>query len=362
MSDQSTARTIRKSLWGVIEELGDPVTVDTAEFRRTSALSRLLRRALRRAILPRCDPGKRPAYESQFDEASRNVEIMVEGLLGLLAEHPIKTVHVLRALSHWRNGYYPMQNACRTRMGHLVYTQHDRAIPFRPESDILYAYMVCQISYVARELADVVSGSQMKHVAHTFMGLNRTALEAFERYPTLMPRYLDHDRITLAVVQSIDDPTNCCPSLHIAYSLLLDNLASFMIKPLRNKRQAFDAIRFSTIGMFNSVLYTKQHALIDVAFGILCAKVVFEASFDHPFDDFTSVLRRLEREHPIRYSEAIAIYEEICEMQAGRTGIADTLGEYLEAHGYPEVRCDQPIAGAWFDTRRPGETRSASDP
>lgn len=324
--------------------------VDTPEYRRSSRFSRLLRRGLRRAVLPRCDPQKRPAYATQFDEASRNAEIMIEGLLRLFRRHPAKAAQVMRALQHWRSRYYPMQLECRERMGYVIYTQHDRPIPFIPESDTLYAYMVCQISYVAGEIADVVSVRQMRHVADTFIALNVTALEAFRRFPTLMPRYTEHERLTLAVVQGIDDPTNCCPSLHIAYSLLLDNLAEFIIRPLRNKREAFEAIRYSTIGMFNSVLYTKQHAILDVAFGILCAQVVFDRAFDNPFNDFRDVLAGQASEHPIPYDEIIRIYGEARESYSEHGTLADTLGAYLHTHGYPRVRCDRDLGGAWFDT------------
>ena len=331
------------------DELAPP-PVDTEEYRRSSAFSRLLRRGLRRAILPRCDAEKRPAYAEQFDEGSRNVEIMVEGLLGLLRRHPIKTAHILRALQHWRGTYYPMQNECRERLGYLIYTQHDRPIPFIPESDTLYAYMVCQISYVARQIAELVSVAQMRHVADTFMELNSTAIEAFRQHPTLMPRLTDHDRITLMVVQKIDDPTNCCPSLHIAYSMLLDNLAQFLIRPMRKKAEVFTAIRYSTIGMFNSVLYTKQHSILDVAFGMLCARLVFEKAYDYPYDDFTSSFAELQTQHPIPYGEIAALYHEACELQREHGSLSDTLGAFLRLHGYPRLRCDADIGHAYFDT------------
>jgi len=152
-------------------------------------------------------------------------------------------------------------------------------------------------------------------------------------------------------VQRLDKPLNCCPSLHIAYALLLDNLAPTLRDRAEYEVEALDSVRTVTLGMFNSVLYTKQHSLLDVAFGILCAKIVFERRYDTDFDDLTDAFDAMGGEHPIPYDELTAIYREAQSMHRSGEPLADTLGRYLQRHGYRTVTPDQELRIAYFDTR-----------
>jgi hypothetical protein len=313
------------------------VEVKTALYQRSSAFSRLLRRQLRAVLLPRFAPEHREAYASQFDEASRNVEIAVEGLLRLGRRDLRKLYYVVEAIVDWRRRYHGTASATRNLDRTLVYTHHDHQIPFRPEADTLYAYMVGQIADIANELAAIVSADQMRSISDGVMEMNTVGCEAFAARPTFTPRFLDHDRLTLGVVQAIDDPINCCPSLHIAYSLYFDNLAEFLVKPFRRKREVFEAIRFCTIGMFNSVLYTKQHSILDVAFGVLCARIVFERRFDQPFNDFTAVFDELARSNPIPYGVIREMLDEATQLYHNEGTLARALAAYLDRHQHPTI-------------------------
>jgi len=330
----------------------DARKVETAEFLRSSPFSRWLRRLLKALIIPRSDPANTDAYLEQFDEASRNVEIAAEGLGGLIKNHPLKFLLVLKAVGDWQRRYFGSQKDLADKPRYLVYTQLDNKIPFVPQEDILYTYMISQIAYVANELAGVVSARQMKYITECFIALNDIGVEAFYKHPTTMPRFRDHQRLSLKVIQHLDEPLNCCPSLHIAYSLLLDGIAEFVIKPLRNRRDAFKSIRFSTIGMFNSVLYTKQHSILDVAFGMLCARIVFEERFDMPFNDFVSVFPSLEDDHPIPYDDIVRIYEEALAIRTSVDNLAEILGIYLEKHGFVTVEPGEEPGICYFDLEK----------
>ena len=335
--------------------VGIGVGVDTHEFRRTSAFSRALRQVLKLVILPLSAPERRGAYRLQFDEASRNVEIAAEHLARLLLAHPVKGARVLGVVRNWLSGYFSAQRSVAGRERYLIYTQLDDRIPFVPEEDTMYTYMLAQIAYVARELAERVSVDEMGEVASAFIDANRLGTGVFLRHPTVMPRFLDHDRLSLKTVQRADEPLNCCPSLHIAYSILLDNIAEGVLAPRRGRREVFDSIRYSTIRMFNSVLYTKQHSLIDVGFGILCARLVFERRFaarlGRPFNDFVSVFDTLRGQHPhIPYDEIAAIYAESARLHRQTGTLCGAVGAYLERHAFARVRHDDDIRRSYFDT------------
>jgi hypothetical protein len=311
--------------------------IETAEFLRSSGFSRWLRRQLRGVILPRVAANNRDAYGEQFDDASRNVEIAIEGLLHLFKNYPAKAIPVAFAIADWRLKYSGAARASREEQRYLVYTQHDRGIPFRPEDDTVYAYMVGQIAYIAKELARLASTRQMWRIVSGFTAMNELGVSTYRLFPSLTPRYWQHERLTLSVVQSIDEPVNCCPSLHIAYSIYMDNVAQFVIKPVRKKREVFDAIRFSTVAMFNSVLYTKQHSLIDVGFGILCAKLAFEGLFDFPFDNFLHVFEELKSVHPIPYDQIETCYHRALELYEESGDFSVAVGTYLETEGFPRI-------------------------
>ena len=329
---------------------GNPVP--TAEFSRSSPFSRWLRRRLEAFIIPRSDPRYRRAYREQFDDASRNVEIAVEGLGRLLRDHPFKSLLVLRTLRHWLFQYFGTQKDLARRDRYLVYTEHDVCIPFVPEQDILYTYMLAQIAYIANELASIASPQQMKHITDGFIEMNSLGVEAFSRYPSVMPRHTEHERLSLRVIQHLDEPLNCCPSLHIAYSLFLDGVAGLLIQPAPHKQDAFQSVRFSTIGMFNSVLYTKQHSILDVAFGMLCAELVFERWFHRPFNNFVSTFPALAKEHPIPYDEIARMYHEARQISRRTDSLAETLGVYLRRHRYPMVGAEEQIGpGIYYDTK-----------
>lgn len=106
----------------------------------------------------------------------------------------------MRALADWHRQYHGTQDSVETRDRVLVYPEHDHAIPFRPEEDIVYAYMVGQLAYVAGELSEIVSRKQMWSITGGFVDMNRISQEAFSRTPTMTPRYLHHARLTLRVV------------------------------------------------------------------------------------------------------------------------------------------------------------------
>lgn len=325
--------------------------VDTEEYRRSTAFSRWLRERLRGFILPRAEPALERAWAAQFDEASRNVEIAAEGLGRLLRRHPVHSKQVLRAVGDWLVRYFWAQHDLAQGTAYLVYTEEDRAVPFVPEADTLYTYMIAQIAYVANGLAEVTSAREMHHISTGFVAMNDAGVTAFRRHPTLMPRFLDHDRLSLRVIQAVDRPLNCCPSLHIAYSLFLDGVAERFLRPHRRLAPVFDSIRYSTVGMFNSVLYTKQHSLLDVAFGMVCARQVFERWFGQSFADFTDRFGELARIHPIPYDVIDRMYREAWDLVRAEGSLAAALGRYLSDHGFARLPAGEPVDGRYFDTR-----------
>lgn len=315
------------------------MSLDTQRFSRTTPLSRIIQAAAKPFFFHHfTNPGEEPSHNEQFPIASKNLEIMLEDLLETTVKHPIKTAPVYHAVGNWVISYFKAQKKTHEKLCFDVYTEHDKLIPFKPQEDIMYAYMISQLAYVASQVTKKLTFKEMKSFVKGFIELNDLAVDTFNQYPTVMPRFHDHDRLTLRVVQHIDEPVNCCPSLHIAYSIYLDNVAQKVLNEPKDK-DCFESIRTSTKAMVNSVLYTKQHALIDVAGGILAAQIIFEDTYNDPFNNFIHVFDELKYDHlEIDYDRIERMYNELKSDFANIGSFPNAIGNYLKKHNYPVVR------------------------
>jgi len=131
---------------------------------------------------------------------------------------------------------------------------------------------------------------EVQEIVDCFKHANKIAADVFKKVPTFMPRPIKHNDKALKFVQYWDDPVNCCPSLHITYSVLAYNIGKTILTP--NEFHDYD----ESIGaMFSSVLYTKQHAIVDVVYGMVCANQAFKKQFpEQEFDDLTSKFDSLQ--------------------------------------------------------------------
>jgi hypothetical protein len=223
----------------------------------------------------------------QFTEASRNVEIAAKGLINIATSHPIKVLPILGTIGNYLTTYFGAQKKGQGEKQWLIYTSEDDQIPFKPEWDTFYSYMVSQITTLTYEVVDMSKFKDVRKISALFRDLNHLGERMFNSMPTRMVRITDHERLSLHAVQALDAPLNCCPSLHIGYSVTIDNLCEHVLDLPNKKPDVWKNVRAASTGMFNSVLYTKQHSMIDVAFGILAAKIVLRKHYPHiPFNNF----------------------------------------------------------------------------
>jgi len=325
---------------------------DIAEFQRQSTVRKAVQRALHAYVMHQVEPEMRPVYETHFAEASRNVEIAVDHMGQMFLRRPGHALCVVEAVADFIRRYYPAMKHGVERERWLIYTEHDHRVPFVAESDILYVYMAAQLGYVAHALATRLPLRAMHKMSRGFMEMNTLAIEAFEAHPTTMPRWDGRHRISLRILHAIDEPTNCAPSLHIAYALYLDNVTRHVLGGEPRYHSVCAAVRCATRGMFNSVLYTKQHAVLDVAFGMLVGRRVFLRRFGGSYDDLRDEFPALMREHAIPFDAIAEMYAELLEREeGGRRPIAEVLGEYLRDHGYPRLPAGTPVGHQYFHTR-----------
>lgn len=309
-------------------------------FKEKSLVSRGIETFLESIVLPFTDKEFKEPYLKQFPTAAKNFSICLEGLLKLAVCHPIKMIPFLEGINNWGTTYFEAQRQALNSECYLVYTPIDHKIPFIEEKDVMYIYMIAQLSYIVGEVADILPYQDMKTAVNSFIELNRIGSETYNSCPTVMPRYTNHNRFLLKIVQQIDRPLNCCPSLHIAYSILLYNIGKQVVNLPRRNPKAWQSVETTAIEMFNSVLYTKQHSITDVAMGMQAANMAFEKYYPGlKFDNLLDLFPRMQRDNPcIPYDEIKRIHDEVGDLKTGNhQTLARVVENYLKKNNYPLI-------------------------
>ncbi len=158
----------------------------------------------------------------------------------------------------------------------LPLTPLDLSIPFLPES--FWIYFSVNFIYIATCLVQN-DLDEMHTFLSAYLLAYATSVVIFLLFPTTFPRELYpldstfglHGR-ALAVFRTLDQPTNCLPSMHVASSVMCT-------LPLRRSRpQLFWFFAAWALLITLSTLTTKQHYVIDLyagaALGAGCYLVV----------------------------------------------------------------------------------------
>lgn len=154
-----------------------------------------------------------------------------------------------------------------------------------------------RIPYVAWLVIFYVSWMPLLYIAFIYLGLTNQALYwrtlivynvavtfsncIFIVFPTYMPRpeINNNDDLFTVLVQFIysnDNPVNCFPSIHCLTTYLL------FITMCRHKCFSIYVRIFLSIYFWSiiaSTVFIKQHALIDVAGGIILAEITYQAVY-----------------------------------------------------------------------------------
>jgi len=147
-------------------------------------------------------------------------------------------------------------------------TALDRALPFQPETFVIYASLWV---YVGIPAGLMLSLREVLRYGAWMAGLCLTGLACFYAWPTAVPPVeisADAVRHTgFALLQGVDAAGNACPSLHVATA----TFTAAWVQRLLNDTQArprWSAVNWSWLLLIDySTLATKQHVVIDVLAG-----------------------------------------------------------------------------------------------
>ncbi|MEC5384181.1 phosphatase PAP2 family protein [Uliginosibacterium sp. H3] len=157
-------------------------------------------------------------------------------------------------------------------------TALDRAIPFQPESLLLYVSLWVYIGFPA-----AFFGSRKGLIGYGFAAcaLCLIGLGCFYLWPTAIARPdIDWSRYPgFTFLQNIDAAGNACPSMHVASALFSAIWLDRQLRVMRTGMGLRVASALWCLGIIYSTLATKQHVALDALGGIVLALLVTAAAF-----------------------------------------------------------------------------------
>lgn len=181
------------------------------------------------------------------------------------------------------NGAYGFANRCHLfPPRRLPLTAIDQAVPLLPWTVLVYLtdMPLVIVSYLLLA-KDRTRGRQL----WSFLMIFAVCIPLFVLVPTAYPREAwpvpadTHPAIVsiLRALRAADEPTNACPSLHVACCYA----ASFAFLSRGESRRRFGFLSIWATAIAVSTLTTKQHYLLDVIVGIAlsCASAALAARY-----------------------------------------------------------------------------------
>jgi hypothetical protein len=232
--------------------------------------------------------------------------------------------------------YFSHRRFPKNQEFYVVYTSMDHSIPFQPDSALYYWLVNLDFIPTSVRLQGVTSREFFDEIRHAYVDIAREGCAAFRETPTIMP-YLSHNSgHALHAAHALLKPINCSPSLHTAVPFYAYNLgANYFPEKERELRECVGKV-------VSTVLKTKLHAMIDIAFGIFLARKMIADRLKLNFNDLESFfIGAQQRKDGIPYEHVYGMYHEITELQKTYQGnmsrIPKIMERYFQELGLPRV-------------------------
>ena len=219
---------------------------------------------------------------------------------------------------------------------HVVYTSNDHSVPYQPESALYYWLVNLDFIPTSVRLPGATSREFFDEMRHAYVDIAREACLAFREVPTIMPHFNRHGGHALHIARALLKPINCSPSLHTAVPFYAYNLcANYFPEKERELRQYVGRI-------VSTVIKTKLHAMIDIAFGIHLARAAVEDRLGLNFNNLESFFTAVQKSTDgIPYDHVYGTYHEIDKLKDQTDGAASRLpklmAKYFQQIGLPRV-------------------------
>ena len=165
------------------------------------------------------------------------------------------------------NGYIPAAD---------VSLPIDAAIPLVPGWVFIYEF-----TFLFWAMGLIMIARQEKTLCYTLLGCLLTAEIICMAFFLLMPSYVPRPALEvdglaswmLSMIYSMDEPTNCFPSMHclLTYLVFRQSLCCDNVKP---RLKVFAGL--VTVLVCLSTVFVKQHVVLDVIGGLACGEIAMQ--------------------------------------------------------------------------------------
>ena len=242
-------------------------------------------------------------------------------------------------VEYWLH-YFSNRRFPKNQEFYVVYTNMDHSIPFQPNSALHYWLINFKFIPTSIELGDATSSESFSDIRHAYVDIAKEGGAAFREVPTIMPHFTEHSGYALHVAQTLLKPINCSPSLHTAAPFFAYNLGAkyFPEKEPELRQHIGDVV--------STVIKTKLHAMIDIAFGIFLSKKAVRDELGLDFCDLEIFFTQEQKSRDkIPYEHMYRMYQEINELAKTMEGEEGRLPKIMERFfqeiGLPRVKRDQ---------------------
>lgn len=242
-------------------------------------------------------------------------------------------------LQYWLR-YFSNRRFPKDQAFYVVYTSIDHSIPFQTNSALDYWLVNFRFIPTSIRLGDSATGESFNDIRRAYVDIAREGCAAFRVVPTIMPHLKGRDGYALRAARTLLRPINCSPSLHTAVPFFAYNLG---VKYFPEKEPE---LRQYVGDIVSTVIKTKLHALLDVAFGMFLAQKAIRDKLGLDFNDleffFTQVQKSQDR---IPYEHMYRMYRDINELEKTMEGkerkLPRIMERYFQEIGLPRVRREQ---------------------
>jgi len=242
-------------------------------------------------------------------------------------------------VEYWLH-YFSNRRFPKNQEFYVVYTNVDHSIPFQPNSALHYWLINFKFIPTSIKLGDATSGESFNDIRHAYVDIAKEGGAAFREVPTIMPHFSEHSGYALHVAQTLLKPINCSPSLHTAAPFFAYNLG---VKYFPEKEPE---LRRHIGGVVSTVIKTKLHAMIDIAFGMFLSKKAVKDKLGLDFYDLEFFFTQEQKNKDnIPYEHMYRMYHEINELEKTMEGKESKLPKIMERYfqeiGLPRVKREQ---------------------
>ena len=207
-------------------------------------------------------------------------------------KHPARLASLGRLGVHWYSAYFGAQKDTKNLATCLTDSPLDERIPI--DEQAIYSYLFACLFLPASGLLflNVLNDEEYPRVIQAYEDLIAKSKCVFLERPTRLKSRLMLTHPLTRLLQSVDGPTNCFPSLHVALVVLTYQIAK---NAASGPLSVLPTLKQTCIDICRATLKTRQHSVIDVIGGVALAEQTYHRHLSGPVESLMeSILPELD--------------------------------------------------------------------